>query len=74
MAIYNRWAFRQLYNKLEEHIFDENDRANSGLFFRSIHGTVVHLLLLSKIWYARLITPSSYPLHDEQYSYELNSY
>ncbi|CAF1540025.1 unnamed protein product [Rotaria sordida] len=50
MAIYNRWAFRQLYNKLEEHIFDENYRANSGLFFRSIHGTVVHLLLSTNEW------------------------
>jgi uncharacterized damage-inducible protein DinB len=74
MAIYNRWAFRQLYNKLDEHISDENYRADSGLFFRSIHGTLIHLLLSSKVWYARLTTPSSYPLHDDQYSFELNSY
>jgi len=74
MAIYNRWAFRELYSKLDEHISDENYHADSGLFFRSIHGTLVHLLLSSKVWYARLTTPSSFPLHDEQYPYEINSY
>jgi uncharacterized damage-inducible protein DinB len=70
MAVYNRWAFRQMYSKLNEHISDENYRADSGLFFRSIHGTLVHLLLSSKIWYARF----TYPIHDEQYPHELNSY
>jgi uncharacterized damage-inducible protein DinB len=74
MAIYNRWAYRQLYSKLDEHISDENYHADGGLFFRSIHGTLVHLLLSSKLWYARLTTPSSVPLHDEQYPYEINSY
>ncbi|CAF1388828.1 unnamed protein product [Rotaria sordida] len=74
MAIYNRWAFRQLYNKLNEHISDENYHANSSLFFRSIHGTLVHLLLSNKIWHARLTNPSLFPLNDEQYPFELNSY
>jgi uncharacterized damage-inducible protein DinB len=74
MAIYNRWAYRQLYSKLDEHISDENYRADSGLFFRSIHGTLVHLLLSNKIWYARFATSSSYPMHDEQYPHEVNSY
>ena len=62
MAIYNRWAYRQLYAKLNEHISDENYRADSGLFFRSIHGTLVHLLLSSKIWYARLTSSLSHPI------------
>jgi uncharacterized damage-inducible protein DinB len=74
MAIYNRWAFRQVYSKLDEHISDENYHADSGLFFRSIHGTLVHLLLSSKIWYAHLAASSSNPLHDGQYPHELNSY
>jgi uncharacterized damage-inducible protein DinB len=74
MAIYNRWAYRQLYSKLNEHISDENYHDDSGLFFRSIHGTLVHLLLSSKLWYARLTTPSSFPFHDEKYPYEINSY
>jgi uncharacterized damage-inducible protein DinB len=74
MAIYNRWAFRQLYSKLDEHISDENYHADSGLFFRSIHGTLVHLLFSSKIWYARFPPSSSFPFNDEQYPHELNSY
>ena len=74
MAIYNRWAFRQLYQALDEHISDEHYRADSGLFFRSIHGTLTHLLLASKLWYARLTTPSSFPLNDEHHPFELNSY
>jgi uncharacterized damage-inducible protein DinB len=74
MAIYNRWAFQQLYNKLDEYISDENYRTDSGLFFRSIHGTLVHLLLSSKVWYTRHTTSLSFPLNNEQYPYELNSY
>lgn len=74
MSVYNRWAYRQLFSKLDEYISDENYHADSGLFFRSIHGTLVHLLFSNKIWYARFTTPSSFPLHDQQYPHELNSY
>ncbi|CAF0800138.1 unnamed protein product [Adineta steineri] len=74
MAIYNRWAFRQVYNKLDEYISNEDYHADSGLFFRSIHGTLVHLLLSSKVWYARHTSPSAFPLQDERYPHELNSY
>lgn len=74
MAIYSRWAFWQLYSKLDEHINDKNYRADGGLFFRSIHGTLVHLLLSSKVWYARVSTPSAFPLHDDEYPDELDSY
>ena len=74
MAIYNRWAYRELYNKLNEHISDKDYRADSGLFFRSIHGTLVHLFLSSKVWYTRLVGLSSLSINDEQYPHELNSY
>ncbi|CAF3601023.1 unnamed protein product [Rotaria sp. Silwood1] len=47
MATYNRWAFQQLYNKLDKHISNEHYHADNGLYFRSIHGTLVHLLLSS---------------------------
>lgn len=74
MAIYNRWAFQQLYGKLDHHISDENYSADSCLFFRSIHGTLVHLLLSSELWYARLTTISSFLSEAKQYPYEINSY
>lgn len=74
LAIYNRWAYRQIYDKLDECITEENYRADSGLFFRSIHGTLVHLLLSSKLWFARLTASSSNPLNDKKYPHEINSY
>lgn len=74
MAIYSRWAYRQLFDKLDEHISDEKYYDDTGLFFRSIHGTLVHLLLGSKLWYARLTEPSSNPLNNDHYQYEINSY
>ncbi|CAF3441561.1 unnamed protein product [Rotaria sp. Silwood1] len=74
MAIYNRWAFQQLYDKLDKHISNENYYADNDLYFRSIHGTLVHLLLSSKLWYSRLTSSSSNPLEDEKYPYEINSY
>ncbi|CAF3273444.1 unnamed protein product [Rotaria socialis] len=74
MAIYNRWAFRQLYSTLDNHISDENYYADNGLYFRSIHGTLVHLLLSSKLWYNRLTATTSHSIQDEKYPYEINSY
>ncbi|CAF2985009.1 unnamed protein product [Rotaria sp. Silwood2] len=74
MAIYNRWAFQQLYNKLDKYISNEMYNADNGLYFRSIHGTLVHIVLASKLWYARLANSSSYSLNDEKYPYEINSY
>jgi uncharacterized damage-inducible protein DinB len=74
LAVYNRWASRQLLNKLDEYITDVDYRADSGLFFRSIHGTLVHLLLSSRLWYARLNLTSSCPLDDGRLPFELDSY
>ncbi|CAF1157522.1 unnamed protein product [Adineta ricciae] len=70
MAIYNRWAYRQLFEKLDKHISDEDYRTDNGLFFRSIHGTLVHLLLSSKVWYARHVNSP----YEEKYPFELSSY
>lgn len=74
LAVYNRWAYRQLYDKLDEFISDENYRADSGLFFRSIHGTLVHLLLSNRLWHSRLVKSSAQPLDNGKYPHEINSY
>ncbi|CAM4800904.1 unnamed protein product [Rotaria magnacalcarata] len=71
MAFYNRWAFRQLYSTLDNHISDENCYADNGLDFRSIHGTLVHLLLSSKLWYNRLTATISHSIQDEKYPMKL---
>lgn len=74
MAIYNRWAFEQLIKGLDEHIDDQNYRSDCGLFFRSIHGTLVHLLISSKLWFSRVHGQTSKLIHDVQIPFEINSY
>lgn len=54
MARYHRWA----NNVLSEHVrdMDESDyRTDVGLFFDSVHGTLNHILLVDRLWYARFI-------------------
>ncbi|MGE0486072.1 MAG: DinB family protein [Gammaproteobacteria bacterium] len=53
MAGYHAWAFERLYTNLLP-LDDAAYRADCGLFFRSIHGTLNHLLLADRVWYARL--------------------
>ncbi|MEL6460765.1 MAG: DinB family protein [Cyanobacteria bacterium J06621_15] len=51
---YHSWAFNRLYEYLES-VSEENYRRESGLFFKSIHGTLNHSLLADKIWYGRCV-------------------
>ena len=44
MARYNRWMNERIY-KLCEKLPDAERKADRGAFFRSIHGTLNHLLL-----------------------------
>ncbi len=58
-AAYHAWAMRRL---LDDHIYlltDVDYRRNVGLFFRSIHGTLNHLLVAETIWQARFIDGKS---------------
>lgn len=68
LARYNLWATRRLYESLDA--LPETDyRADTGLFFRSIHGTLNHLLVASdRIWYRRFaegVSPRDVQLSDE---------
>ena len=54
MAEYHGWAYATLFAGLDA-IDDERYRLDCGLFFRSIHGTLNHLLLADQIWYGRLV-------------------
>lgn len=54
MAEYHGWAFATLFAGLDA-IDDERYRLDCGLFFRSIHGTLNHLLLVDHLWYGRLV-------------------
>jgi uncharacterized damage-inducible protein DinB len=52
MAEYNHWMNLKLYAVCAE-ISDERRREDRGAFFKSIHGTLNHLLVGDRIWMGR---------------------
>jgi uncharacterized damage-inducible protein DinB len=53
LARYNVWATRRLLDAIEP-LSDEDYRRDVGLFFKSIHGTLNHLLVTEHmLWYRR---------------------
>lgn len=54
LARYNRWQNRQHY-RLCESIDDAERKRDRHLFFRSIHGTLNHLLLTDRLWLGRFL-------------------
>ena len=53
MARYNRWMNGKLYDAAAT-LADEQRKADRGAFFKSIHGTLNHLLLADQAWMQRL--------------------
>jgi uncharacterized damage-inducible protein DinB len=51
-AGYNAWANRRLYDAAAE-LSDAEYRADKGAFFKSMHGTLNHLLVTDRIWMKR---------------------
>ena len=51
-ARYNAWANRQLYDAAAE-LSDDEYRADRGAFFKSMHGTLNHLLTADQVWMHR---------------------
>ena len=52
LAAYNSWANRRLYDAVSA-LPDADYRADRGAFFRSVHGTLNHLLVADRIWMRR---------------------
>ena len=52
LARYNRWMNDKLYEAAAA-LSDEARKRDGGAFFKSIHGTLNHLLLTDRIWLAR---------------------
>lgn len=67
LARYNRWQNRQHY-ALCARIDDAERKRDRGLFFRSIHGTLNHLLLTDRLWLGRFIDE---PFHADSLGQEL---
>ncbi|QXP85847.1 DinB family protein [Methylococcus sp. Mc7] len=53
MADHNRWMNEKLYAVCAG-IADEARKRDLGAFFRSIHGTLNHLLLVDRLWLGRI--------------------
>lgn len=52
LARYNAWANHKLYHAAEG-LPDHQYRADRGAFFKSLHGTLNHLLVSDRMWMAR---------------------
>ena len=70
LAGYNAWANRRLYEATAA-LDDTQYRADAGLFFKSLHGTLNHLLVADRIWMQRFTGEGEAPdrldaiLHDD---------
>ncbi len=70
MASYNAWANLRLY-KMAGDLPDELYRRDVGIYFKSLHGTLNHLLVTDCIWLRRLTGTGDHPgklnaiLHEE---------
>ncbi|MDP2284186.1 MAG: DinB family protein [Pseudohongiella sp.] len=54
MASYNKWINGRLYDVVAT-LDDETRKKDMGAFFKSIHGTLNHILLADKIWMGRFV-------------------
>jgi uncharacterized damage-inducible protein DinB len=68
-AGYNAWANNRLYDAAAQ-LTDDEYRADKGAFFKSMHGTLNHLLATDRIWMQRFTGEGEAPdrldaiLHD----------
>lgn len=53
LARYHAWATQRLVASNLQGLSDDEWHRDCGLFFRSVHRTVNHLLLTDNIWFAR---------------------
>ncbi len=56
MARYNRWMNRNLYD-CGARLTDAQRKEDVGAFFKSLHGTLNHLLLADRVWMGRFAGP-----------------
>ncbi len=60
MASYNAWANARLF-RMAGALADELYRKEVGVFFKSLHGTLNHLLVADRIWMRRLTGSGDHP-------------
>lgn len=60
LSAYNRWANARLYEAAAG-LPDTDYRADRGAFFKSVHGTLNHLLVTDRIWMRRFTGAGEVP-------------
>lgn len=60
MADYNAWANGRLY-RMACQLLDEQYRRDVGAYFKSLHGTLNHIMVADRIWMHRLTGAGEYP-------------
>jgi len=65
LAAYNAWANRRLYDAADR-LGDADYRADMGAFFKSVHGTLNHLMVGDILWLARFRGQPNPPLRLDQ--------
>jgi uncharacterized damage-inducible protein DinB len=60
MARYNRWMNERLYECCAP-VPESERKRDMGAFFKSIHGTLNHLLLADRVWMGRFVGPVFVP-------------
>lgn len=70
MAAYHGWAYGRLFDAVDR-MAESDYRHDFGLFFRSVHGTLNHLLVVERLWRERLEgVPASTPRLDQELQHE----
>ena len=67
MARYNRWMNQEIYECCSG-LSDEKRKSEMGAFFKSVHGTLNHLLLADRVWMGRF---TGEPFHVKSLDQEL---
>jgi uncharacterized damage-inducible protein DinB len=60
MAEYNAWANARLY-EMARRLPDEQYRQDVGAYFKSLHGTLNHIMTADLIWMRRLTGSGDHP-------------
>ena len=61
LSRYNRWMNERLYEVCAG-IDDAERKRDAGAFFKSIHGTLNHLLVADRVWMGRFVGPPWVPV------------
>ena len=68
-AGYNRWANERLYEAASQ-LSDADYRADRGAFFKSMHGTLNHMVVADRIWMHRFTGTGDAPTQLDAILYE----